>query len=308
MINVNYGPISAALGMAQTAGAGQGNVQAQQLQLQKRQQDMAFINMVQQAQAQADQEHANEISQGIGVQEFNANLDMRGQAAQVANQQQQIENDQANRRIAISQQNEQANAANDQARQSQAGADAAAREAYRRQQQQNFDANQARLANAPDEEYKNSLREMQESRRRSHELNTEIAQNNKVVADVLADDVAKGRAAQEIQRLSQEREVENNNYKALQDRHKNIVQQQDQALKDKKQGIAPAVKLDQRTIDQAVQQGGVMPGEQVVPHNGTAPDNRIGNLPVIHTLEEYQALPSGATYINGQTGQRAQKP
>lgn len=68
-INVQYGDISSALGLALRAGEGV-------RQRTQNQQDMEFLNLVGQEQARADAQHASEISRSLGVDRANADLQM----------------------------------------------------------------------------------------------------------------------------------------------------------------------------------------------------------------------------------------
>lgn len=72
-INVDYGPISTALGLAQKAGKGQGFRQQQQA-------DLAFINSVNQQQAQQDSAYANTIHNAMANDIAKANLQQQASA------------------------------------------------------------------------------------------------------------------------------------------------------------------------------------------------------------------------------------
>jgi hypothetical protein len=74
-IGIQYGPISSALGLAQQAGLAQ-------RQRVVAGQDQAFIEMMQQAQRQADQQYAQEVSSALAEQQSNQNLQLHQQALQ----------------------------------------------------------------------------------------------------------------------------------------------------------------------------------------------------------------------------------
>lgn len=69
-INVTYGPISTALGLAEQSGRAAGRRRQSQ-------EDLAFIDLVGKLQAEADQKYANEIQQALGVQQANAALGLQ---------------------------------------------------------------------------------------------------------------------------------------------------------------------------------------------------------------------------------------
>ena len=69
-ITIQHGSISSALGLAQKAGRGQ---RARQVAAD----DLAFIGLMQDAQADADRNYANEISLALGAQEAQANLNLK---------------------------------------------------------------------------------------------------------------------------------------------------------------------------------------------------------------------------------------
>lgn len=84
-INVQYGDISSALGLALRAGEGV-------RQRTQNQQDMEFLNLVGQEQARADAAHANQISQALATDRTNADLQMQQRGldeASAHNQQQE---------------------------------------------------------------------------------------------------------------------------------------------------------------------------------------------------------------------------
>lgn len=78
-INVQYGDISSALGLALQGG------QAVR-QRQQQQNDMQFLDLVGNEQARADAAHAQEVSQALGVQKSNADLQMEQRKMDEASQ------------------------------------------------------------------------------------------------------------------------------------------------------------------------------------------------------------------------------
>lgn len=291
-INVTYGPISAALGMAQQGGAGQGQVQAQQLQLQKQQRDMELIRMMQQAQAQQDQQDNFAISNALKADDANADLEMKQRAMDAANTQQVAENQQRNRQLDISQQAVSANDANAQARMSQS-------QQYHQQGQENFQTNQDRLnANSglnPEEANRRALDAVRRSaslisaelQKKAKEINSYVIDENKDFATKLdptplpgGKHVALGMmpkyqaALQAAQQLQQQLDGMNSE-----------VVTRTNSLTGK---TAPVV--DPGTVNKMVD------AQQQAPAN-SSPAAGSGSAPVVHDATEYAQIPSGTTYI-----------
>jgi hypothetical protein len=296
-INVTYGPISAALGMAQQAGAGQGQVQAQQLQLQKQQRDMELIRMMQQAQAQQDQQDNFAISNALKADDANADLEMKQRAMDAANTQQATENQQRNRQLDISQQGVTANDANAQARMAQS-------QQYHQQSQENFQTNQDRLNvnSGSDEANRRALDAVRRSaslisaelQKKAKEINSYVIDENKDFATKLdptplpgGKHVALGMmpkyqaALQAAQQLQQE----------LDGMNQEVVTRTN-SLTGK---TAPVV--DPSTVNKMV----------AAPQAAPANSSGGGSPPVVHNMQEYAQVPSGSLYVDSADGQTYRK-
>jgi hypothetical protein len=294
-INIVHGDISAALGLAQQAGAGI----AQQRQ---RATDMDFIRMMQQAQAQADAEHANEISQGIGVQEFNAGLDMKQQSMQQAAQQQQIENQQANTRLTIAQQNANNSNTNAQARINQSQDRYDTRQDAINQLPQDVQPVVRATGRMPYQPNGGTDHSFQQLEAEAKRYNAMLQQKMKELNSYIYDD------RRDLGYKDQGNRLPDGGYviKGMEKKYSDakIQAQQLQAKVDELNGAltgrtnsltgqaGPVV--DESTVNKMVT------AQQAQPVNNSSGG---GSPPVVHDAQEYAQVPSGTTYIWAGDGQ-----
>lgn len=297
-INVQYGDISSALGLALRGG--QAIRQRQQAA-----QDTQFLNLVADQQRAADAAHATEVSQALGADRTNAELAMDQQHYDQQNVLKQQQMDQQ--------------AAETQARLAQAAALNAQTHKYQDVNQQMKEQAVADKT-AKDQEKENAINML------TPEQQAVVRATGRMpyIPNNAGDSDAKAFALLQSESRRMEAEI-----KAKQDAiNKTIEGQLGQAPPDPQLNALKAQKMaidneiakrtqgmiqngtlnNARIAQQAVQAraAGLIPTS--IPQNGNTPgDAPSGSTPVVHDAAEYAALPSGATYIDAEDGKTYRK-
>lgn len=297
MINLTYSPIAAALGVAAAGGAAQGK-------LQKSQQDLDFIKMMQDVQARYDQQNQNEISQALGVQATNAELDMKQQAAQQAAQQQQIENEQRNRQLSTAERAAAAQAASGQARNTLA--------------QTKYENQQAAIEQLPEDVQPvvgatgrmpyvpraagGQDRSFQQLEAESRRLNAALQQKMKELNSYVYDDRRDLGYKDQGSRLPTGQYVIKGMERPYSDAK--MAAQQLQAKLDEINGALTS-RVNSLTGQEQPAVAPEVAKQLAAP--APAPQAGGGQPPVVHTMQEYVQVPSGSLYIDAQDGQTYRK-
>lgn len=303
-INVQYGPIGTALGLAQQAGAGRRNARVAT-------QDLQFLQMMQQAQAEADRNYANQIQMALQAQQANANNSLRAEAVAADRDRQAQELEFRKQQANLAQQNVQA----DNTRQNAAlqfRADQAGQEAATLQSQQAKQAGY--LQSLPDGPVKQQALDYFAATGKLPE--TVIPQNPRVAGSNLPADYRmldaqyrrtenQLRSAQTVLKalssggdpLKESRTMPG----AIKGQEAQFVQAQARVQEIQKELESLGSILEQQSVPQANINAIIQAQQQPAPaaSQGT---------PTINSAQEYAALPSGTVYINGRTGQSARKP
>lgn len=328
-IDVSYGPISGALGLARQAGL------AKRKQI-VGQQDLDFLGMMQNAQSKADSDYANQVQQAIGVKEFNARMGMDSQQAaaerQMAQQRQNFTMYDQNRDAAIRQQsvNQQGQLGQSRVDIGQANQQLATQKHQERQdaisqlppELQNIVQSTGRMPYIPNsigQGQNNDFKalESEYSRLRSDATREQAQQQRFMVPknDLTAE------PSQQFPGVNKSFEPQ---YQESQARLQTIKARQaqiEQSLTSHVNGLMepghdPNGDVSKRVMEYlgALNRGGGSSKDagqgssQPQDNNGGQTQTSQDGTPVVKTAQDYAQLPPGTVYINGNTGQRAQKP
>lgn len=278
-INVQHGNISSALGLALTSG------QAIRQQQQQKQ-DMQFQSLVANMQADADRSHANEVSNALGVDKFNATTAL----------------------------NQQQDSANNQLRQQQIAQQAASEQARIQQSGQQFQ--QAHANDAADQQMQvdKAMRDAQAATAKQAAISQLSPREQNVVNAtgnmpfVPREGDANATTAKLLEGEARRLQAEIQNFQAaalkgqspLDKIANKPLPQVPPELLQRKQDIESLLGT---SIDSVV--NGAKIAQQAVQARNTAPAPAApsaGGVPTVNTMAEYVALPSGTTYIDAQDG------
>lgn len=324
-IGITYGPISAGLQAAVGSGIAQRNRT-------RSQDDLQFLGLMNQAQAHADQQYANQVQQALGVNEFNAdqNLQQQHLATQqaMANRDFQFRVYDQNRDAALRQQ---AISQQGQLGQARLGVQNdrldLANTKYSNQQNalqqlppelQNVVGATGRMPYVPNSVMQPD-RTAQTLTAIGRRLDAEIGQEQKNSSNfTLGKNDLTSQKSSEIPGVISGMEQK---YTASQKRIQSLTEQRqqvDDALKAQTQSILqPGAKVN--PVQQYLQTLNSGHGQQQPDKSGgagqDAGDQNSGGIqtapdgtPIVKTAQDYAQLPSGTVYINGNSGQKARKP
>lgn len=308
---IQYGPISAALGLARQAGLAQ-------RQRTVFGQDQDFLNYVQQAQNHQDSLYATQVQNALGVKEFNSNLGLQ-QQQQNAN----IQHSNAELELAKSQQ--------------------AATNAYRQataQQREESIQNQENRTDLSSQKYGDKQDAIQNL---PPELQSIVQATGRMpyIPNSVGQDHSFQQLEAEYKRLTAAEAVEQKTQKNFSVDPKDLIgprsepgtipgvakgfekqysasQQRLQQIQAAKQQIEGALGNQTQSLLTPGQKPGAAPSPVLKylqslttrqqPQGNDNQQNDAGQPPVVHNAQEYAQLPSGTLYVNANTGQKAQKP
>lgn len=283
-INVQHGDISSALGLAMRSGEAV-------RQRQQQQQDMQFLNLVGDMQARADQAHANEVSQALGVDKFNA---------QNAFAQQQNTAENTLRQQQLAQQ-----AASEQARMQQSTSQF--------QQQHQYDAaDQAMQVEKARRDAEAAAQKQQAIGGLSPREQLVVQSTGRMPYVPNKDGAADLAQARLLQAEAKRVQDEINAFYATALKSRSKV---DQIKNSAPPALPPALQQRKQEVESLLGNSldtvinGAKLAEQAVQARTAAPapqgqpQSQQGGTPVVKTMADYVALPSGATYVDAEDGQ-----
>lgn len=304
-INIQYGPISSALNLAQIAGTGQGVRQRneddlafqQEVDRQKQEQNQAYATQIQQALTAHQYASENALHQQALTQQAQANQNTLGYKYDALGNRTDISqgNTAVRQQVADQQGQHVADVGNylDAKTQSQSG---------------KMDAGETYIRNSvpvgPNQE--NAVAYY----KATGHIPANIAPQSAPKVSHLADDPQVQILKTELDHSKQDaRDASTARQKYLQDQ-KGLIDPDDATYKDLQQKESAARQAYQQTFSQLrnrmmqVSQG----SGQSAPAPSPAQAVGGGQVPSINSQQEFDQLPSGAMYIDAQTGQQARKP